>query len=119
MNDYHKVDEALAAGVEPAMLCATCPWDRFCITPPSMTKSEIDKLMEDAEVKDREAAEQRKLRGEEPGMPVGMLLTTVTFAGKHQQATLCPVFTIRLRSSQGKRMVDDFKNVMQGWDDQK
>ncbi len=113
MNDYGRVEEALKAGADPAMLCATCPWDRFCITPPEMTAEEVEAKIKEAEEKDRQRDEARLVKGETPGMPVGMLLTAVTLGGRHRQANLCPVFAITLRTSQGKHLVDSLKTQMQ------
>jgi len=47
MSDYTKVSEALAEGVPPAAICSTCPWDRFCIEPPTMTKDDVSKKMKE------------------------------------------------------------------------
>ena len=44
MTDY--------TAVQPSMLCATCPWDRSCISPPTMTRAEIDAKMAAAAAQD-------------------------------------------------------------------
>ena len=119
MSDYSRVAEALSAGADPAMLCTTCPWDRYCITPPEMTKAEIDKALEDAKVKDEESRAKAVAQGKEPGMPMGMLLTAVTMGGRDTQASCCPVFVLRLKTSQGRSVVDTLKAGMQSWDDSK
>lgn len=109
MTDYAKVDEALKSGADPDMLCMTCPWDRFCIRPPTMTSDEIRQRMDDAERKDRE----RKQAGEQQGMPVGMLLTALTMGGRDRMAEVCPVFALKLRTADGRQIVDTIKSRMQ------
>lgn len=110
-TDYRKVAEALQSGVDPAMLCMTCPWDRFCITPPSMSTSDVEAAMKKAAAED----DKRESRGEsKSGLPVSMLLTALTTATKDLEALVCPVFAIRLRSD-GRDIVDELKNQMKGW----
>lgn len=113
MNDYQRVEEALKGGAEPEMLCATCPWDRFCITPPEMTLAEVEQQMEEAKRKDELAMQEARARGDEPPMPIGALLTAVTVGSRHRQSVLCPVFAIRLRSSEGQAIVQGLKSAMQ------
>ena len=118
MSDFEAVSKALAEGADPALLCATCPWDRYCITPPKMTRAEVDAKMREAEQKDKAEFEAAKAEGRSPGMPVGMLMTALTFTGKDTSATICPVFALRLRSSSGRTIVDSMKSTMQGWNDE-
>lgn len=113
MTDYKTVADALAGGTDPEMLCMTCPWDRFCITPPSMTKDEVDRQINDAKVKDDEKVAASKAEGNNPGMPVGMLLMTLTLAGKDTSCQVCPVFALRLRTSFGGEIVRSIRNTMQ------
>lgn len=115
---YNAVKEALARGADPSMLCGTCPWDRNCLTPPSMTSSDIQKLQDEAEEQDKIQMAEARERGEKPGMPMGSLMTALVFAGKDQQATICPVFSARLRSSSGRVIADVLKNQMTNWDDE-
>lgn len=117
MTDFETVSKALAEGADPALLCATCPWDRYCITPPKMSRAEVDAKMREAEQKDKADLETAKAEGRNPGMPVGMLVSVLAFAGKDTSATICPVFAMRLRSSSGRTIVDSMKSTMQGWDD--
>jgi len=118
MANYKPVKDALAAGADLAMLCETCPWDRYCITPPSMTSAEVEQAMAESKAKDEEESARKRAAGEQVGMPVGSLLTTIIMSGKDSQAELCPVFSARLRSSQGRSIVDGFKAQMAGWDDE-
>jgi hypothetical protein len=118
VTDYGPVQKALAEGADPAMLCATCPWDRTCLTPPTMTKAEVDaKIAEATDQEDKRLAEARA-SGKDGGFPVGAIMTALIFGGKEQSASICPVFALRLRSSGGRRIADDLKASMQGWDDQ-
>jgi hypothetical protein len=115
--DYKRVADALATGADPAMLCTTCPWDRFCVVPPTMTAAEVADAIKKAEADDAAKAEKARAEGKPDSMPIGALLTAVTVGGRDQQATVCPVFAARLRSSNGRNIVDGLKVQMKGWDD--
>ena len=117
MSDYKQVEEALAKGVEPAALCGSCPWDRYCITPPSMSRAEVDAEIEKSKAADEAAAEKAKAEGKDGGLPLGVLMTTMMLSGKQNAATCCPVFVVRLRSSDGRTIVDGLKDAMREWDD--
>ncbi len=113
MSDYSRVSDALAAGATPAQLCGTCPWDRLCVTPPELTKDEIDRT------KTETIAEMKKASPEDEASAgvMGQLLTTLFFSGKEREAQVCPVFVVRMRSSSGRVIADGIKAQMQGWDD--
>lgn len=117
-GDYNAVGDALAKGADPAMLCATCPWDRACVSPPTMTRSDIDAAMEKAKAQDDAQAQAALARGEQSPMPTGSLLTVLMMAGRDTHAAACPVFALRLRSSGGRGIADTLKASMQSWDDQ-
>lgn len=119
MADYTAVEKALSEGADPALLCGTCPWDRYCITPPTMTKAEVDAKIAEATKKDEEQAREAQARGERGSMPMGTLLTAMTLGGRHMSATVCPVFALRLRSSAGQALAMQTKETMIGWDDQR
>lgn len=119
MSDYSAVQKALGEGADPAMLCATCPWDRTCITPPTMTKAEVDARIAEASKTDDQRMAEAALAGKEPGMPVGSLLTALTLGGRDTMGQFCPVFALRLRSSGGREIADSLKSSMQRWDDQR
>ena len=57
--------------------------------------------------------------GKEPGMRLflGDLMTSVLIGGKDTQAEVCPVLVARMRSSDGRRIVDSVRGLMQSWDD--
>jgi hypothetical protein len=84
------------------MLCATCPWDRNCFSPPSMTSAEIDRHVAEAARKDEQQAQEARMMGRPEVMPAGTLM-----------------FALRLRSSGGRKIADTFKGLMQEWDDEK
>lgn len=114
---YKEVQEALAQGVEPTMLCATCPWDRYCITPPSMTKGEVDQRLDEAKAKDEADRKKAEAEGKSPNLPMGQFIMALAVSGKDLTASCCPVFVTWLRSSAGRGIVDGMKATMQGWDD--
>jgi hypothetical protein len=115
MTDYKPVQDALASGAEPAMLCATCPWDRSCVTPPVMTRADID-----SQIAEAAAADKRAMAEQGAGkMPVGSLLTALMFGGRDTAAQVCPVFALRLKSGAGRGIADSVRSLMQGWDDAK
>ena len=118
MADYTAVQKALESGAEPAMLCATCPWDRTCVTPPSMTRAEIDAKIAEATAEDDKRLREAQALGKDPGMPIGTLMSAVIFGGRDTSASVCPVFALRLRSSGGRQIADEIKARMTGWDDQ-
>jgi hypothetical protein len=60
-DDYQRVNEALQSGADPAMLCELCPWDRLCVTPPTMTKQEIDAKMNQAKIEDEQIRREAEL----------------------------------------------------------
>jgi len=117
--DYNAVQDALAKGTDPAMLCSTCPWDRYCITPPTMTRADIEAQITKATALDEAESVKRRETGQSHSdVPVGTLMATLMFAGKDTAGTLCPVFSLRLRSSTGRTIADGIKGTMQKWDDQ-
>lgn len=118
MTDYQVVAKALAEGTEPGMLCSTCPWDRYCLTPPTMSKADVDKAIREAGAADDKAALDAVAAGKPAPMPTGSLLTALLIVGRDQQAYVCPVLSLRLRSSAGRGVADGLKGQMQGWDDQ-
>jgi hypothetical protein len=118
-TDYQAVQNALASGTDPVMLCATCPWDRNCFSPPTMTSADVERQIAEAAAKDEQNAKEARLSGQAPGMPVGSLITALVYGGKDTSAQVCPVFSLRLRSSGGRKIADAFKALMQDWDDQK
>jgi hypothetical protein len=108
VSDYPKVAEALARGADPKLLCETCPWDRFCITPPQITKSDIGEA-------------SRQLQEEAGPDPMSQVMSTIlvgaVFGGRDTMSDTCPVFSLRLRSSEGRVLVDSIRSQMRSWDD--
>jgi hypothetical protein len=81
MSDYQAVSKALESGADPAMLCATCPWDRTCLSPPGMSRAEVDAKIAEASTMDKKRFEEAQAAGKDPGMPVGLLVTSLVYAG--------------------------------------
>ena len=108
MSDYNAVTEAMKAGTPPELICAACPWDRLCITPPTMSRADIDARIAEAEQKDMQRP------GGEGKMPVGTLMTALVFAGKDTAAQICPVFSLKLKSPEGRQMADSIRTAMRG-----
>ncbi len=116
MSRYDQVSDALKAGAEPEFLCATCPWDRLCITPPAMTSTEVDAKLQASADEDRRKMAEARVRGEKPGdLPLGSLLTHLVIGGRDRQASLCPVFALRLRSEGGQHLAAQLRTQMRAW----
>lgn len=118
MSDYTAVQKALSDGASPAMLCTTCPWDRNCVSPPTMTRDEVDAHLAAAARDDEAKAAAAQLMGEPPPMPAGTLMTAIAVGGRDVMGQLCPVFALRLRSGSGRRIADLVRSAMQSWDDE-
>jgi hypothetical protein len=125
VGDYEPVVKALASGADPAMLCQTCPWDRMCVSPPTMTRGDIDAKMAEAQAIDAKKLRESSAaafgipRSDAEGMPIATLVTAMTFGNRDLMAMVCPVFALRLRSSGGRGIADNLKTAMQAWDDTK
>lgn len=121
MADYTQVKDALKVGANPREICMTCPWDRFCVTPPAMTAGEVDGKIEEAKLSAEADVKTARAEGREYGMGslVATMVTTMLYAGKDTQADMCPVFALRLRSSEGRVLVDVVRDRMKSWDDNK
>lgn len=103
---YDQVERELAKGTPAELLCATCPWDRLCVEPPTMTRADVDQRMAEAEARDKAKGDQ---------FPTGMLLTALTVAGRESSGKLCPVFAMRLRSIDGRKVADGVRKLMREW----
>lgn len=118
MGNYKQVTDALAAGTEPRMLCMTCPWDRNCVEPPSMTKADVDAEIAKAKAKDEEEAAKARAEGkDDAGIGWGSLMTAVVVGGRDTSASCCPVFALRFGSHSGRRVADTVRALMTDWDD--
>jgi len=104
MSSYTAVRRELQAGTSPDVLCATCPWDRLCVQPPSMTRQEIDRQIDEAKQKDAKEDSDK--------MPVGALLTAVMIGGRDTTGQMCPVFALRLRGPDGRQLADGIRALM-------
>lgn len=110
MTDYSAVTSELDRGTPPELLCATCPWNRPCITPPTMTKRDIEQR-----VKEMAAPGPMAELGDAKSNPLGGLLGALMFAGKDTAAQVCPVFVLRLSSEDGRAIADGIRNKMRNW----
>lgn len=119
MSDYSTVKQVLAGGAPAAMLCATCPWDRSCVSPPTMTSAQVDAEIEKATATDLQRQDAAIAAGGTAPMPTVTLVMAAVYAGKDTSAQVCPVFALRLRSGSGRGIADSIRATMQGWDDQK
>lgn len=111
MSDYKPVKDALAAGTPPELVCAACPWDRLCITPPSMTSGDIAEQMAKAKAQDAKRANDDSAGD---NMPIGTLMTVMMLAGRDTAAQLCPVFALKLRGPEGREVADTLRLSMRG-----
>jgi hypothetical protein len=110
MSDYEQVKKSMQAGTPPELICATCPWDRLCITPPTMTAAEVEQQL--AQAKNEDAARKDQAGGGK-GFPVATLMMAMVVAGKDTAAQLCPVFALRLRGPEGRAIADSVRTQMQ------
>ena len=117
MNDFKKVSEALQAGMEPKDICAMCPWDRLCVEPPAMLSADLQKETDQAKRLDEEQRAKATAEGRPAPLALGSLFAALVFAGKDIDAPVCPVFSVRLRSSEGRNLADLIRSTMKGWDD--
>jgi len=110
---HEQAKKDLAQGIPAELICATCPWDRLCVEPPSMSSAEIERQLEEAKLIDQQNDPDGKR------MPVGTLMTTLAFVGRDSSGRLCPVFALRLRGSDGRQIADSLKSTMQTWEEGK
>lgn len=106
--NYDQVSQALARGDDPAMLCATCPWDRNCVNPPEMSAGDVRQKID-------ETGEAAKASGHDHGTAI--LMATVIYAGKDTSLQACPVLAVRLRSADGRKAAEAVKSLMQSWEE--
>lgn len=109
---HEQAKKELESGTPAELICAMCPWDRLCVQPPTMSSQEIDRQIKDAEAADEARDPERK------GVPAGMLMTALVFAGKDSSGALCPVFALRLRGPDGRQASDGIRTLMRSWGEQ-
>jgi len=102
MSDYQRVKEALDRGVDPELLCSTCPWDRLCINPPTFSRSEVEE-------KTRPPDEDVDIRSKDF---MKSLMNVVIFAGKDTDAKICPVLAVTLSTSDGRIVNESIRVFM-------
>lgn len=112
MSDYQAVTKALSGGADPAMLCATCPWDRNCLNPPTMTTADVDEQISKAA-----AADKAAMRADSSKVPMTALMTALVMGGRDTALQACPVLAVRLRSGDGRKIAEGIRSMMQGWEE--
>lgn len=116
---YRDVTQALATGAQPAMLCAMCPWDRPCVMPPTTSTADVSKAIDEALAKDETNMEAARLAGQAEPVPAHTLLAAIAYGGKDTAIQVCPVLSLRLRTSAGRGISDGVRRMMQDWDDER
>lgn len=106
-NAQHSLDE----GIDPDLVCAVCPWDRLCVEPPPMSKRQVDAAMTKARQGEGGERDPRVVLGD-------VVIAAMLLGGKDHAGKLCPVFALRLRGLDGRRLSDELRTVMRGWSDQ-
>jgi hypothetical protein len=84
-----------------------------------MTAEDIKRKQEEYDRESEKSAEKMRAEGKEPGMGslLGGLMTTIVFGGKDTAADICPVLVVRMRSSEGRAIVDSVRGQMKDWND--
>jgi len=77
--------------IEQQVTCSTCPWSKFCITPPVMSKAEVDAKIQGDLDKVKETKDE--------GALMQPMLSALMFSGKDTECQVCPVFAAKLRES--------------------
>lgn len=83
-----------------------------------MTRQDVDKHIAAAQKTDERRAAAATAAGETAPLPAATIVTIATHGLAYVQSLVCPVFAVRLRSGEGRRIVDEVKASMQAWDDQ-
>ncbi len=79
--------------VEQQIDCPTCPWNKNCIEPPTMTKEEVDAKVKEARPTPEMSGEQKE------GVILSGMLSVMFFGGKDTESQVCPIFANVLRDS--------------------
>ena len=109
---HEQAKRELQAGTPAELICATCPWDRLCVEPPTMSSQEIDRQIAEAQAKDETTAAADPAARK---MPVTMLMTAMVLGGRDSAGKLCPVFALRLRGPDGRQVADSLRGTMRSW----
>lgn len=79
--------------IEQQVNCSTCPWNKLCIQPPSMTRAEIDNKVNSSLGKMNSDKEDKE------GGAIGAMMTAVMLGGRDRECFACEVFVDKLRES--------------------
>lgn len=125
-NDYSRVDDAIETGADPVWLCGLCPWDRSCLDVPQVDDADIIEAINRSVEGFRRAYhdENNPHHDDAVGMAesIGGLDSAIeqmtsmakgALGGAKNETRICPVLSARLRTSEGRRLMDAFKDVMQ------
>ena len=82
-----------------------------------MSSADIQRELDQAKIQDERYAEKAALEGKPAPLSMGSLLMTVMMGTKDLEALVCPVFTLRMRSSRGRVIADLVRETMLTWDD--
>jgi hypothetical protein len=107
---HDQARKSLAEGVAPELVCATCPWDRLCVEPPTVSRAEIDRQLERSKAED-----EARVRRNPEAIPLVTLTMAAILGGRDTSGRLCPVFALRLRGPEGRNLADVLRVQMQGW----
>lgn len=122
INDYSKTKQAIATGADPVWLCGVCPWTQSCLDVPRVDDGDV------LEFANRAVDQFRKAHDEGQSIAVQMaemaggvehvtehLREMAQMAGRNatNETTICPVLAARLKTDEGRRIIDDIKKVMQ------
>jgi hypothetical protein len=77
---------------------------------PELTTADIEREMDQSKA-------QGQKEGDAKDLGLGQLMTALLYSGRADKGTMCPVLINRLRSSDGKRVVDALRNLMVKWED--
>jgi len=94
--------------VERQVECATCPWNKNCIEPPSMTEAEVKAKLDESMPTKTDRIDEHEDIGKSL---IGGLMTTLMFSGKDTECKVCPTFAAAMKS--GPELSQHIKAFMQ------
>lgn len=105
-NPYRPVLDAMAAGTPHDLICSTCSWTRLCIQPPDMTRDEVTRGIENIK-----AAALRNGCGR-GDVAAAQITAIAIYGGRDSAGAMCPVLIARLRSPDGRQVLDQIRALM-------
>ena len=102
---HEAAKKEIAAGTPLEVICATCPWDRLCVHPPTMTTQQVDQRIEQtASVVDGRSDRERA---------AALIVAASVFGGKDMVGAVCPVLALRLRDD--RQVSDGIRGMMRAY----